>query len=329
MNAMAACLARHGDSTPYAYLGLTPRFRASRHVVFLALAPGATEPSLVAKLPRAAADTAAIAHEATNLQRIAAALPGPRPGVPRLVTLDLAGEWPMLIQSAVPGRALDRATVRRDPERWCALADAWLAALATGGPPHRGAQSLRQVLDDLDHLAGLARLDAATARLIERTRPLLTPLGTWDLPRTVEHGDFSAPNVLVQPDGQLGAVDWELAEPDGLPIRDMAFFLTYVAIARRRLRSVADHVAAFDAAFFGPDAWARRWLHAHARRLGVPEPAVAPLFLATWTRYVAGLWARLRAVLDPAERRAWVRDNRYHAFWGQAVARLEGPGWDG
>ncbi len=323
MNVVEAFLARRGDVGPRTYLLLTPRFQASRHVVFLALGPGDTWPSLVAKLPRRAHDTAAVAREAHNLERIAELLPRAAPGIPRLTALDLSGAWPIQVQTGLTGRALDRATVRRDPERWCHLAAAWLAALTVPGSTVDGAEALAQALMDLDQLAEPAADDPELERLLGRTRPLLAPLGHAPLPRVVEHGDFSAPNVMVLADGSLGAVDWELAAPDGLPLRDLAFFLTYVAFARGTASSVADQVATFDAAFFGSHAWAWARLRAQAQVLNVPESAVAPLFLSTWARYVAGLWNRLAGTQDKAAVLAWLRNNRYHALWRHTVAHLE------
>jgi hypothetical protein len=51
---------RYGVAGGNPFVLLTPRFAASRHVVFLVLARGSSTPTLVAKIPRVRGDSSGI-----------------------------------------------------------------------------------------------------------------------------------------------------------------------------------------------------------------------------------------------------------------------------
>ena len=85
--------------------------------------------------------------------------------------------------------------------------------------------------------------------------------------------------LLVDARGRIAVVDWELAEAHGLPAADLFFFLNYVAGACAAARRPEDVRRAFQAAFFGPDAWTVPYVRRYAEavqivrnfvRFGVP-----------------------------------------------------------
>ena len=88
-------------------------------------------------------------------------------------------------------------------------------------------------------------------------------------------------------------VDWELAEEDGFPLHDLSFFLAFATFALRRTPTPEDYVAAFGDTFFGRAGWARSRVLAYAEGLELDPALLAPLFLACWARYTAGLAVRV------------------------------------
>ncbi len=325
-------LARYGVPERLASVVLTPRFAASRHVIVLLLPAGRAEPVLVAKLPRLAGDGAALAHEADVLRTIQAARPGGLDSVPAVIAFEDVSGYPLLVETALAGPPLDRAAVRRDPARACALGVDWLADVAT---PSRGtlddAAFARLVSDPLAAFADgfpLAREDEAR---LTATRDSAERLRGAGLPLVLEHGDLSHPNLILRAGGGLGVVDWELAQLAGLPAHDLVFFLTYIAFARQDARTTAAQIAAFRSAFFGRDAWARPYVLEYAERLGLATEWLGPLFALCWARYTIRLWARVNAAEGaPAgngERAAWLRDNRYYALWQYAIEHMGDLAW--
>jgi hypothetical protein len=112
-----------------------------------------------------------------------------------------------------------------------------------------------------------------------------------------------------------------------LPAADLFFFLTYIAFARQNARKNAEYLNAFQQAFFGPQAWAWTYVRRYCERFKLSREILAPLFVATWGRYVAGLVLRLqesnesrRMVGDETVK--WFRTNRYYVLWRYAIENV-------
>jgi hypothetical protein len=146
-----------------------------------------------------------------------------------------------------------------------------------------------------------------------------------------EHGDLSHPNIMLLRNGEPGVVDWELADPRGLPTYDLFYFLTYIAFASQNARKGGEHLAAFQAGFFGHAAGARPYVAAYAGRLRLPPHTLTPLFVLCWARYMTSLLQRLDAAPATgrlaAETADWLRANRYYALWRHAVQHARALDW--
>ena len=328
-------LARYGTLDRLSCVIVTPRFRASSHVVFLLLANGQPDPMLVAKVPRLAEASDGLRREAANLGLVQSVRPDGFDSIPRVVAFEDYGGRPLLIETALAGQPMDRRMVRRHRTRCCEAALAWLLGVpsflsgANGTP--RGWFD-RLVEKPLDQVARAFSASADEALPLDETRDLVAPLRDEALPLVVEHGDLSHPNLFLLRSGGLGVVDWELAEPHGLPTHDLFFFLSYVAFALHNARTHREHVAAFRAAFLGRSAWARPYVRTYAEQLGLPPRVLTPLFVLCWARYMAGLLTRLgetdRVEGVGADTTAWLRSNRYYALWRHALAHLDELRWD-
>lgn len=323
----------YGAPDELSYVVLTPRFRASSHVIFLVLNGASREPVLVIKVPRLPGATGPIEREAANLRAVHALRPGGFTSIPRLITLEEYRGRLLLVETALNGRALDQSAVRRNPESACLAAIEWLAGLRH---PERLATSgewfERLVERPLAQIAERLPLNDEEERMVARTRELAVTLRARHLPAVVQHGDFSHPNVLVLDGGGLGVVDWEQAEPRGLPACDLFYFLTYVAFAIDKAHASGGFAPAFHRAFFGRDAWARPYVLSYAERLRLPLDALTPLFVVCWAQVVAGLIERLAAADDGRERlsaetAAWLRSNRYYALYRYALDHMDELDW--
>jgi hypothetical protein len=320
-------LADPGIAGPLSYLVVTPRFRASRHVIFLALERGRSGPVLVAKLPRLPEATA-LTREAANLRAVEAG-GAPPASIPRVVAFEPSVAGPILVETALAGSPLDAGTVRRGFAPWGHAVVDWLAGL--GGPALEGDWFERLVEAPLDALGRLASLSPDETRAIEHTRALATRLRSAPPPSVFEHGDLSPPNVLRLRSGGIGVLDWELADPRGLPAGDLFFFLTWAAWAREGAESGEARGAAFERAFFARDAWARPFVLAYARRLGLSPALLTPLFVLGWARTLARFVDRLDGSAGPFARASseWLRQNRYYRVWRHSLAHVDGLQWSG
>ena len=203
---------------------LTPRFGTSRHVI--ALVVGDSGEMRVAKTSRIPGDDEQLASEARGLTSIS----GPRPLRPSLLTDTKRFGQRWVVQTGIEGQALTRRDVAADPDRWLAAAGGWLADMPRGerSAPDRDGRRSRLLDPALELLARCADLAPELRPLADDAERAVDRVAGLALPVCAEHGDFRPPNLVVTSTGALAAVDWELAEPNGFPLHDLAFFHMFV-----------------------------------------------------------------------------------------------------
>lgn len=314
---------------PASYVALTPRFRASKHVVFLVVPRGSSEPALVAKVSRLPGIGNTLWREAANLEAAALVHGGQIDTIPRLIAYQQFRDHELLIETALAGPAMDPVTVRRRCGQCCNDVFQWLSTfqLPTASEVSADGRWFARLVGK-----PLLRFETALAasphdqRRIESLRGTLESLASNRLPLVFAHGDLSHPNLIMLKQGGVGVVDWELADERGLPLEDALFFLTYVAFARAKAATGSQYVAAVDRAFFGPAAWAMPYLAGYARRLGIAPADLPPLLAACWSRQISQVISRLDwlSADEPLDRSmlAWLHQNRYYLVWRHAIANF-------
>ncbi|MGB3713953.1 MAG: aminoglycoside phosphotransferase family protein [Candidatus Promineifilaceae bacterium] len=328
-------LERYGVPARLSCVLVTPRFRASSHVVFLVLPENKPDPVLVAKVPRIAGANATVEKEVANLRIIQASRRGGFESLPRIIAYEECWGRSLLIETALVGRPMDPPTVRRDPAECARKIRAWLAELqqASSAWPEADTGWFEQLVEaPLLLFERSIRLSSEEGRLLEATWAQAEMLRDEKVPLVVEHGDLSHPNVMLLGNGSPGVVDWELAEPRGLPACDLFFFLTFVAFALHRSRSTGDYLPAFQNMFFGDSAWSKPYVWMYADQFQLSPRTLAALFTLTWLRYMGGLLTRLNGAdgseeqLGP-EAAAWLRANRYYGLWRYAATHEDELNW--
>lgn len=318
-------LDQYGVQGELATVVLTPRFRASSHVVWLIFNQGAPTPVLVAKVPRMADRFVRLEQEAANLQMIQMLRPDGFASVPALVAFEPFHDRAILVETALTGQPMDPAFVRRHPDRCCSVMADWLPRLQWSAAPAQSAERFARLVDaPYRYFTERFPVSREEERLLDQTWGWLTHLRDIPLPSVFEHGDLSHPNLFLTKRGEPGIVDWETADPYGLPACDLFFFLTYVALSKHKSRSTGSAVAAFRSAFWGDQAWAQPYVAAYARRLQLPGQALPPLFILCWLRYMVSLLSRIEQDSAPdaplrSETATWLRANRFYALWKEAV----------
>lgn len=324
-------LGRYGVGSDPAWVAITPRFRASSHVIVLILDERTATPALAVKIARLPGDATSLDREVAHLRALQAGRSGGYDSIPRVIAYDRHHGHPLLVETALVGRPMSPAMVRRDQARCCDAVLRWMAELQTAAPASPDpAWFARLVEEPLGRLAAALGPGDGGDRLLAESWAQASALRAAGAPLGFEHGDLSHPNVLLLPGGGAGVLDWETAEPLGLPACDLFFFLTYIAFARRGRWSRQGHVEAFHEAFFGPRPWARPYVEGYAREVGLPAAALTPLLVLTWARYLAGLLARLGEEEGPAagrESAEWLRRNRFFALWRHAVEHAGSLAW--
>lgn len=332
-------LARYGVTGELSSLVITPRFQASSHVVFMIWSEAAATPVLVAKTPRLQGVTASLHREVTNLRLVQALRPNGFPSVPQVVAYESYYDYPILVETALIGQPMDPAFTSRQRERCCQVMTDWLTAIQQprGDCGERDTGWFDRLVEEpLRYFRKRVPLSHKEEELLDSTCQLVAPLGTMPLPLVFEHGDLSYPNLMLLPSGEPGVIDWELADPYGLPACDLFLFLTYAAFATHNARAHNSYEAAFQSAFFAPTAWTKPYIRLYAQRLQLPPEALTPLFVLTWLRYIVSQLMRLDAGNEGGENpitqctpatAQWLRQNRYYTLWDHAVSQAAQLKW--
>lgn len=302
---------------------LTPRFRASRHVVGLVARTDGDRLAAVAKLPRVRSDTDGIRREATALARAADLGVS---GVPEVLAFRVEPA-PALVESALDGVVIGSREVRARPNAVLAEVEAWTRTLVD---PSRATRVPLRTLwsPSLERIA--AALDVGTpdevvqgrprgiAALARQTAQILGAVPDAAVPAVLEHGDLAPPNLLRLRDGRLGVVDWEVADPAGLPLGDLLFFAAFVASAMSAGRRTADPDGTPV-----PDSAALRIIERQAVHLEIAPALVPVLTLAMWARWADRQSERFMDSATTADERFPARHLR---SWAAAIDRLEAAG---
>jgi hypothetical protein len=261
---------------------LTGGHRSINKVVGLPFAAGAGPPSAVVKFARVAAADGALEREAATLRQVERDRPGV-PRVPRLLAEGRRAGRHTLAESAVHGEPLIAVLSAANQEQLAMRVGKWLVGLAGGGEnrpreewwPRLVGEPLAQIERDFG--------DVVPANSIARLRSLLERLD--DIPEACEHRDCSPWNVVLDDEGAPGLLDWESAEPHGLPGLDLAYFLANCAFvldgALESGRTRESYARLLDpSTSYG--AVASRCAELYCARVGISAATYARLRLLCW-----------------------------------------------
>jgi hypothetical protein len=263
------------------WLLLAPGRRSVNKVVGFIFAAGRGQPVAVAKIARAPEGDEALTKEAENLRAFdSGAVPR---GVPRLLLLDRVDGRVALAETALAGRQCSTMLVAGAHRQLAHRVTEWLVGLArfrgsaVAGSAHD--RLIEPALVDFESSFG-AVVDPAELR---SARALLSSLPS--LPPTYEHRDCSPWNALVADDGSISLADWESAEPHGLPVLDLAYFLTYAAFFVDGALDSGKLVDSFRATFVPSTPTGSVTLECqrrYMRALGLDARVLPALRLLTW-----------------------------------------------
>jgi thiamine kinase-like enzyme len=100
-----------------------------------------------------------------------------------------------------------------------------------------------------------------------------------------QHGDPGTWNAIITPEDEVTFLDWEAAEPQGIPLWDLFYFLrSYTMGAAPRLRHY-DRIEAFRRQFIDNPSLASmvmRSVEQYCRRIDLSGELIEPLFYTCW-----------------------------------------------
>ena len=256
----------------------------SQKVLVLLVPPGSLDPTGTVKVTRASQHSPRLENEARALGTLAG--------------LDISGgriPTPWFSGShagrAIVGEAFVDGSSFRGKARWdpsCPhLADAmsWLTELAVATRREVPAAAVRDAL--LDLLRQYAEIHRPSADELDQLRSAFEGLAALHgpFPSVFQHGDPGIWNLLVERTGRTVFLDWEAAEPDGLPLWDLFYLFRSYAVGAARASGTRDPVDGAVRHMVDASPLADRLVdavEAYRAAVGLPASAVEPLALGCW-----------------------------------------------
>jgi hypothetical protein len=204
---------------------LTGGHRSINKVVGLAFEQGGRKPTAAVKFARVAEAEPGLAREAEVLRRLGEERPGLQ-GVPPFRGEGRRTGRLAVVEGAVEGRSLLDLLTPQNFEEVAMRVTRLLVELATNGrtpDPDWRRRLVEEPLAEFERNFGAVVAAASVPSL----HSILDGLG--ELPPAPEHRDCSPWNVVLGSDREPALLDWESAEPDGLPGVDLVYFLANCA----------------------------------------------------------------------------------------------------
>ena len=242
------------------------------------------DPNLIVKLPREPALDARLENEARALRALEV-VPAAAGRVPRVLASGRHGGLSILAESAVVGRPFRDAGKGARGEAALLDAVAFLGDLGrqtqVPAEPAALAAELREILE---RFAVLYRIEPRHVLALEA---LVGSVADHDgtLPRVFQHGDPGIWNLLVTPSGEAAFLDWESAEPHGVPLWDLLYVLRSYVVSTGRLGGFRSRTEAFSRTFIRRSPLSTLVLDAvdgYRRAIDLPAALVYPLFVTCW-----------------------------------------------
>lgn len=300
---------------------ITGGSRDVNKVVALVFAGASRRPSLAVKFARVSAAVPGLKREAHALARLEL-LPGGRiDGVPRLL-FEAPTVANALVETYVPGAAMTTQLTRRTFGELATTATEWLCRLADGatsaGPDDWWPRIVEPALDRFDREFGRI----ADPALVRETLDRLRAVGR--LPVVPEQRDFAPWNLRVDDRGRLGVLDWESAEPNGLPALDLVYFLAYLAFdienAITSGRPLETYRLLFDKRT-PIGAVATECMARYSDALALRETDLIALRLLAWLIHTPSDYRRLEPAGGGAPRPTALRSSLFFALWEEEARR--------
>lgn len=269
----------------------------SQKVLVLLTPPGAGAPAGLVKVTRAGDNAHRLRNERDALERVQR-LPAFAARAPSVwFSGEHAGRW-LLGQTLLPGRPYAEGTdwSLRSPALHDTLAGLGdlAASTATAVPNTSLVAALGRLLDRFDSVYRPAPGERTALRDLVRTlEDLACPL-----PVVLQHGDPHPGNLLLSDQGRTAFLDWESADPGGMPLNDLLYFFRSYAAASSARDGVRDRVQGAARHLVEGSPLGDRLvesLQQNAAAVGLPAGAVLPLAHLCWVHRALKEATRTRA----------------------------------
>ena len=210
----------------------------SGQVKYILLNKDTGQPAVICKVASGERSVQLLA-EANVLRRLASASPDIRDAVPQLLFAGKLETRYLLAIPWIPGYSLLHS-IRSGQNGISGLnrAIGWITKLhqETGRVRRFSANDYEHLVDDsVDRILRYLSPPSSLRRVLKETQAFLRDLLGSELPFVMQHGDYEFGNLLISHDGRMVVIDWELANTNAPPFRDLAHLLIAYPVNTRGL----------------------------------------------------------------------------------------------
>jgi SAM-dependent methyltransferase len=242
---------------------------------------------------------------------------------PDVLFLEFCGDLALLAERAVEGHPFRRRTQAHAACPLARAAVAWMTQLGKASArekrptPAEVARVLEEVLAKFAEIYGPSRDERA---FLERQIGILRN-ATSPLPAVFLHGDASVWNILATRENGVVFLDWEAAEPRGVPLWDLFYFFYTFGCWISRKKGQRDKVASFREHFLKAsplNAFIQEAAANYCREVGLEPKLMEPLFYTCWIHR-----ALRQSILLPPER---LQEGEAFRVLRESIRRHDAPG---
>jgi hypothetical protein len=260
---------------------------SSRKVLFFLFDRTSGSPEYIVKMVRDAAFNARLENEYRALSLLYEWGIGHRETLPQAVFFGHHSNLAILGETMIDGVPFRQQTKATADCPYARAAINWLTDLgattadSTAATPAQVAESLMKLFTQFTEIYQLTQ-DQHTFL----NKQIATIGRSQDaFPLVFQHGDPGTWNVMLRPTGQPVFLDWEAAEPQGMPLWDLFYFMRSYGVWAARLSGTRDSLKGFSRQFLVDSALSRFLIEAtdsYCQRSGLPHSLVEPLFFTCW-----------------------------------------------
>jgi hypothetical protein len=259
----------------------------SRKVLFFLFDRAAESPEYIVKMTRDPALNPRLENEGRALEWLAERGIGDHETLPQVVFQGHHHELAIVGETVIDGVPFEQ---RSSGVADCQLADAavtWLTELGVATADTSTASPL-EVAEALGTLfERFAQIYTLTPTQHDFLSGQIAVIGRsrGRIPLVFQHGDPGTWNIWVTPSERVAFLDWEAAEPQGMPLWDLFYFVRTYGAWAMRASSSGDVMKGFAGQFLSASPFQRLLIAAteqYQARVGVPAELIEPLFYTCW-----------------------------------------------
>jgi hypothetical protein len=281
--------AREGLAIDSHRFGLSARGKYnSNKVVFFLFKPGERDAETIVKMTRVEQFNNRLEHEGAMLAEVKQRHLAPAGTYPERLFSGYHKGLAVLGQRAMRGQPFRARTTAGADCPFAASAVEWITALGSRSAVRSrsaGCEAEKQLEALMRLFCGIYRISAAhraflgeqIGRIGQRSEPF---------PIVFNHGDAGSWNIVVNDGGQALFLDWEAAEPRGMPLWDLFYFLrSFGNWASRQASGNLDTLASFRDSFMQAGPLNELLVDAvrhYCEEVGLQRELIGPMLFTCW-----------------------------------------------